>query len=187
MRLNGINPNSDLPVYVNSEQSAKPRSSGVLEQAAIDRAFQNLPRRSKYVFRFQGTDIVLVSGKKTNRLGVVEVEAEARYSVTHLERTLIDIAVRPSYAGGVQAVLDAFKQALPRVSVGTLVKTLRELDYVYPFHQSIGFYLERAGATPAQTAHFRALGLSHDFYLANKMENPVRNAEWRLYHPQDFR
>lgn len=189
MRANGLDPNSDRSTYVNSEQSPKQRSSGVLQQAAIDRAFQNLPRKSKYIFRYKGTEIVMVSGKNTNRLGVVEIEVEAgiRCSVTQLERTLIDIAVRPSYAGGVQAVLDAFKQALPRVSVGTLEKTLRELDYVYPYHQSIGFYLERAGATPEQTAPFRAFGLAHDFYLAHRMENPVRNADWRVYHPPHFR
>jgi hypothetical protein len=31
--------------------------------------------------------------------------------VTNLERTLIDITVRPDYAGGVQNVLDAFRIA----------------------------------------------------------------------------
>lgn len=185
MVLHGLTSVIDLPVYANQEQSAKPTPSGLLQPAAIDRAFQNQARTSQYRFRHEATDIVLVSGKQTGNLGV-EMLSDATggcYPTTHLERTLIDIAVRPAYAGGVAAVREAYRRALGCVSIPRLLSVLDSLGYIYPYHQSIGFYLERAGATSDETAPLRALPLEYDFYLANQMEQPVRDERWQVYYP----
>ena len=50
---------------------------------------------------------------KTNALGVIEIQGseDETLKVTGIERTLIDIAVRPVYAGGVFEVLKAYKLA----------------------------------------------------------------------------
>jgi hypothetical protein len=185
MVLHGLTSATDLPVYVNQEQSAKPTPRGQLHQAAIDRAFQNQPRTSQYRFRYGVTDIVLVSGKQTGNLGVETFSdvTGTRYPATHLERTLIDITVRPAYAGGVAAVLEAYRRALGRVSIPSLTDVLAKLGYVYPYHQAIGFYLERAGATSAETVPFRARRLKHDFYLAHQMEQSIRDERWQVYYP----
>jgi len=57
--------------------------------------------------------------------------------VTDLERTLIDIVVRPAYAGGVHQVLTAFVRSRPKVSLERIAKLLRRLDYIYPYQQAI--------------------------------------------------
>jgi predicted transcriptional regulator of viral defense system len=76
--------------------------------------------------------------------------------VTNLERTLIDITVRPDYAGGVQNVLDAFRIARARLSVQTLISTLDQLSYLYPYAQAIGFLLQHAGYDDDCLKPFRA-------------------------------
>ena len=66
--------------------------------------------------------------------------------VTNLERTLIDITVRPPYAGGIRnEVLQAYRAARDRASVDRLMSILDELSYVYPYHQAVGFLMEAAG------------------------------------------
>lgn len=172
-------------IYVNKEQSPKPKPSGGLSQEGLDRAFRNAPRASKYIFHFDIYQVVLLSGKSTGRLGVISraIRPEVRVEVTALERTLIDISVRPNYAGSVFEVLDVFRRARDAVSVPTLIAMLKKLDYVYPYHQVIGFYMERAGYKPAQVERLRGLGLDFDFYLTHGMREPEYNKEWRLYHP----
>jgi hypothetical protein len=107
--------------------------------------------------------------------------------VTNIERTLIDIVVRPIYAGGVPAILDAYSRASGLLSLDRLVTTLDTLDYLYPYHQSIGFCLEHSGCYNAESLElFRSIPKMYDFYLDYQMENPGYSNEWRLYYPQNL-
>jgi hypothetical protein len=184
--LHGLSNQIPKTVYVNKEQTAKPPPAQGLTQAGIDRAFANSQRSSTYVFTYEGYRFVLLSGKFTNRLEVSEVRGPQGEPVdaTKLERTLIDIAVRPAYAGGVFEVAKAYRAAKGRVSVNTLVATLKQLGYVYPYHQAVGFYLQRAGFEPAKLEKLRQLGLEYDFYLSHKMGPAAYSPEWRLHYPE---
>jgi predicted transcriptional regulator of viral defense system len=177
----------ELPktIYVNKEQTPKPRPSGPLTQEALARAFANKPRQSQYVLTAEGYRYVLLSGKNTGRLEVSKMVGPEGDSLdaTKLERTLIDIVVRPVYAGGPHEVLNAYRNARDRVSIGVLVATLRKLDYIYPYHQAIGFYMSRAGYKPAHLDRLKALGINFDFYLANATSAPLFDSTWRIFHP----
>lgn len=120
-------------IYVNKEQSPKD-SSGDLTQAGIDRAFSLKQRTSGFQLRHGRTTITLLNGKHSDRLGVVAMQGPNGESleVSDLERTLIDIVVRPAYAGGVHHVLTAFVRSRSKVSLERIAKLLRRLDYVYP-------------------------------------------------------
>jgi hypothetical protein len=60
---------------------------------------------------------------------------------------------------------------------------LQRLDHAYPYHQAIGFLLERAGRPNADCQKFEALGKEFDFYLDYGMKRPVFNKKWRLHYP----
>lgn len=173
-------------LYVNKEQSPKPESSGTLSQEAIDRAFSNAPRISNYVYGFKKTEIVLLNGKNTANHGVANLNGKlgSDIPVTSLDRTLVDIAVRPAYSGGIEQVLSAFQAAAGRVSVPNIVTALKSLRYIYPYHQAIGFYLERAGLSPSATAPLKKLRIDFNFYLANQMPEPILDPSWRVFYPK---
>jgi len=173
-------------IFINKEQSPKPKNSSQLSQEGIDRAFGNHQRYSKLAYKYQDTRIVLLNGKYTGRLEVQQAQAPSGHllDVTSIERTLVDITVRPGYSGGVPAALKAFRLARGRVSVIKLLGILKKLDYTYPYHQSIGFYLERAGYTEADQILAKGDGVKFDFYLSHGLDNPAFDPNWRVFFPK---
>jgi predicted transcriptional regulator of viral defense system len=175
-------------IYINQEQSAKPAPTGALMQPNIDRAFASKQRQTQAIANY-GDDwqFVVINGKQTEQFGVQDMEAEgATLRVTGIDRTLIDIAVRPAYAGGVFQVLNAYVGAKDSGSVGNILAALKALDYMYPYHQVIGFYMQRAGWPSNRYDRLKKLGLHHDFYLAHDMREKAYSEEWRLFYPKGF-
>jgi len=173
-------------IFVNAEQSPKTQT-GALTQEGIHRAFANKQRESNFVFQFDHSQALLIWGKNTERLEVIESDySGSKLSVTSLERTLIDIVVRPSYSGGVFQVLEAYRRAQGRASVGTLVATLKKLGYAYPYHQAIGFYMQRAGYPENQYERLKAIRMDYDFYLTYDLRDKEYVSDWRLFVPKGF-
>jgi hypothetical protein len=185
MFLHALTEQIPKTIYVNFEQSPKPRPSG-LSQESLDRAFANRQRQTNYIFRYGDQQIAILSGKQTGRLGAVSARGPAgeNVDVTNLERTLIDIVVRPDYAAGVYQVLQAFRSAKQNMSVNALLAILKGLDYVYPYHQAIGFYMQRAGYEESRWGRLKALDRHYDFYLAHDLRDKAYDPEWRLFYPK---
>ncbi len=177
-------------IYVNVEQRPHYPDPDSLTQESIDRAFRNPQRMTTNIAEHEGHRLVFVNGRFTGQLGVIDhtLATGETVRVTDLERTLIDIAVRPAYSGGVAEVARAYAGALARMDVSRLAEYLKKMAFVYPYEQVVGYYLERAGAKPVDLAPFRKEPFRFDFYLAHGMR--PRDTElverWRLFVPKGF-
>lgn len=185
--LHGLDSPSDT-IYANREQSEKPEPSG-LTQAGIKLAFKNQQRLSNYRFQCDGHQYLLISGKNTGSAGVVRMSIHSGEQVdcTDLERTLIDIVVRPAYAGGLTKVVAVYQAAFRKVDLDHLVELLCKLDYVYPYAQSIGFLLQRAGRPEGDLKQLEELRSEYEFFLDYGMKVPLFDEKWRLHYPAALR
>lgn len=185
LHLHGLTEQIPKVVYFNIEQTPKPQfdSRDSMSQDSLAKAFQRKARVSANEAKFQDWVVRILNGKATKRLGVVDLPGHS-VPVSDLERTLVDCAVRPEYAGGVFSVLDAYRRAVDRLSVTRMAATLKRLDYVYPYHQAIGFYLKRAGYPENLVGIFREIPMTHDFYLTHAMRDPDYVDAWRLFVPK---
>lgn len=188
MFFHGLTDNLPKTIYTNTElKMSKNFNSKELEQSSIDRAFACNVRQSNQIARYEDVEIYLLNSKNVEHVGVKEFEFDGiKLRVTDIERTLIDITVRPNYAGGVQEVLNAFAAAKDRVSFNRLIATLKKLDYTYPYHQAIGFYMEKSGYSESALNMLEKLGIKYNFYLTYKMPLKEFSERWKLYYPRYF-
>ncbi|MEI7824978.1 MAG: type IV toxin-antitoxin system AbiEi family antitoxin [Chlorobiaceae bacterium] len=175
-------------IYVTFEQSPKEIERTILKQKDIEQAFSKPQRSSNNVAIYEGVSIYLLNGKYTGNEGVMTMEhpKEGTLIVTNLERTLIDIAVRPAYSGGIGEVLKAYENARENISVNKLNAMLSRLDFTYPYHQAIGFYMEKAGYRDSLLNLLKKRGFQYDFYLTYAMQETEYSETWKLYYPKGF-
>ena len=172
-------------IYVNHEQRPLPPPRGPLVQSSIDNAFRRPQRITKNHAPLGKHTMYVLNGKHTGDLGVISTtDLDGRsLRVTGLERTLIDITIRPSYTGSPSDVLEAYRRGYGRYSVSSLANMLKQMSFIYPYHQAVGFYLERTGLySEADLSLFRDPQFTHDFYLCYAM----KEKSWRMYYPDNL-
>ena len=186
MFLHGLTDNVPKIIYTNTEQFKKSvDNSGPMQQVNIDRAFSRPMRKTNNIAQFDDLEVVLLNGKNVDRLEVITININGvELPITSIERTLIDIVTRPYYAGGVEEILNAYKEAQGRFSTGRLLATLKNFNYKYPYHQAIGFYLEKAGYDETILKRFDKLDKPYDFYLTYQMKDKSYSTRWKLYYPK---
>lgn len=187
--LHGILSEKPSALYFNREQGAKYYlGECVIAQSDIDNAFSKPQRVSNNIAFYNDYQIILLNGKYTNNEGIINLlhSAEGDLNTTSIERTLIDITVRPVYAGGVQNVLNAYEKLKGKVSGIAINTMLDKLDFIYPYHQAIGFYMETAGYGENDYNIFKDSGIDYDFYLAHGMEESSYSEKWRIYYPKNL-
>ena len=105
---------------------------------------------------------------------------------TDLERTLIDVAVRPVYSGETNNLIEIYSRAKEKASTKKIIKTLQKLGNIYPYHQSIGFLMEHSGYDKEEIDQLRKLGVQYNFYLDYHMEDMEYDPNWKLYYTKGF-
>jgi predicted transcriptional regulator of viral defense system len=189
MYIHGLIDTFPETIYLNVEQPKDHERNSILDQSGIERAFSNKQRVSNEIAIYDGIQVCIVHGQKTGGLGVIDMlwKSESQLRVTSLERTLIDITVRPIYAGGAIEVLNAYRRAKDNLSIEKLIKVLKKMNYVYPYHQAIGFYLDRSGKwSKSKLQKLRDIPMTFDFYLEHKMAHPKYSEDWRIYYPKEL-
>jgi hypothetical protein len=196
--LYGLTNNVTKTIYTNVEQAKKfyyedddVDEESKMKQKDIDLAFSRPMRHTNQIAHFEldGTkyQVYMLNGKYHNRLGVTKNKFDnLELPITSVERTLIDIVVRPNYSGGVEEVLEAFIEAKGSFSVNKLVATLKKMKYKYPYHQLIGFYLEKAGYKPDLLNLVKQIDIKYDFYLTYQMKDKAYSDTWKVYYPKGF-
>jgi predicted transcriptional regulator of viral defense system len=191
MYIHELTDNVPKIIYTNFEQTPKYRDddSEFLYQDNIDKAFKRPMRTTNQIAKIKDSiySTYFLNGKNVNKIGVVELNYNnSKIKVTNLERTLIDITVRPAYSGGVNEVLNAYILAKDRISTNKLIAILKKMDYIYPYHQAIGFYMERAGYNEKSLILLEKLPIKYNFYLTYQMKTKLYSDRWHLFFPEEL-
>lgn len=171
-------------IYISREKNKVKSEQPEIAQQDIDIAFTKPMRMTNNFLDYKKQRIYILNSVDSNELGIIE---RGNKRVTDIERTLIDITVRPNYSGGVYEVLNIFERAKKQISINRIITYLKKLNYSYPYHQSIGFYLEKSGYNNNALLFLeKSFPMKHSFYLTYNMKDVSYNNRWKIYHPKNF-
>ncbi len=180
---------SETNVILNFEQPEKEMGDYELIQENIDRVFKGKSRVTKNVTKYKNKIICLVNGKFTNKLGVINKKHKGyNLEYTGIERTLVDIVVRPQYSGGIQNIQKAFVNASGQFSVDKLITILKKIGHKYPYHQAIGYFMQKSNKyKEEELMKIKDLGINYVFYLeyGHKQCNLEFSKDWRIFFPKE--
>ena len=189
--------NNPKEIYINREQSKKPRNeeNAKLTQRKVDYAFSKEMRRTtdvyNFVYRETHYTVHLLNAKNTNKTGIIRkkpIGFSKEIQVTNIERTLLDVTVRPRYSGGALEVLDAYHKAKELIDIPKLAEYLKKFNYIYPYEKSILFYLQKTNYSKNELAVFKDMldkspNKSINFYLDYQLIQKKEDKDIGIYYP----
>lgn len=179
-------PKSIYISYMKSDGGVYANSTYNLSQDSIDKAFSKPQRITSEVYKSEKDNYRLFFIQKGFSEKNIGLETNRGITYTDLERTLIDIALRPAYSGGVFEILEAYIKARDIVDTKKLYDYLNQLNYIYPYHQLIGFYLEKANFDEKRYTLFYQKISDFKFYLTYNISNKQFDEKWKIYFPKGF-
>lgn len=172
-------------IYISEEIHKVSQKKNIIEQKGIDLAFSKEQRTTTNIYRDEAENIrfALIEKQSNNiNIGIIK-DNSFLYPVSNIERTLIDCVVRPQYSGGIFSVLEAFRIAINIVDTDKINLYLDQLNYSYPYHQLIGFYLDKAGCDRNRLLPFLNKVSSLNFYMTYNLTNKTLDPKWKIYYP----
>jgi hypothetical protein len=188
MSILGLTDQLPKDIYVTIPQKRKTEPC-VLTQDEIDNSYSKPFIRTENIYN----NNVLILNTMDNSDGhfqSIKHEIYGEIRLSDYEKTLIDITIRPEYSGGIYEILEAYRRCSKKISGNDLLKKLRDQNYIYPYHQVIGFYMELSGGYSKSVIRgLKTFGLDRDFYLMKglKKENCLYDDNWKIYYPKDFK
>jgi predicted transcriptional regulator of viral defense system len=191
---NGLTNDIPKKIYINSEQNQHlVNNKDELDFERIHAAFSKTIERGNDFAEYNGYIIRPTNGMFSGQAGITTGSLNGyKYKYTNLERTLIDIAVRPNMSGGIAEIAAIYKIAVNNfdIRMNWLLKYLDTLNFTYPYEQAIGFLLELAGYKGKLDKMHERIS-EHKFFLHHSednrnLSNLLFNEKWNIYFPKNL-
>lgn len=166
-----------------------------INQKRVDIAFSIPSRTTEKIafFKWNNTEykIILLEGLKLTRskrnFSGVKYKDFPIFKVSNIERTLLDCIIKPTYSGGVQSILTAFKEAKKEFNVDLMCELVNEYNMTYPYERSVALYMEKAHYSDEEVKRFldgiNYNDSNYDFYLDNQIISKKYDEKLKIYYP----
>lgn len=167
-------------VFYSYEQSRKTINDDIvaLTQKKIDDAFSKGYRYTKKIADFGDKHVVVLQPKFTNN---VEIIFHDNYRVSSVNRALVEMIINIQYFGSLEKILLMFKPLREYIDPQKVYSVLEKMDLIYPYFNSVGFFLEYIGFKKNELELFKKRVSSLNFYFEKGKTTYTYNDYWKVY------
>ena len=165
-------------VFISRERKERNNfTSRSLTQDAIDKAFSSNPRRTKAHDVINGYNLVLLESNNTEGIGIINYKG---YRVSSINRAFVEIISNIHYFISPNNIINEFKIIKNKLDIDEILKIIEKFDFVYPYYQLAGYYLEEIGFTKNELFKFYSKKSDLIFYTVKNKEKYEFNEYWNI-------
>ena len=152
LNIQGLSNYRNNFVFISKERKERNNfASRILTQDAIDKAFASSPRRTKAHDVINGYNVVSLESNNTGSIGIIDYNG---YKVSSINRALVEIISNIHYFVSPDNVISEFKAIKDKLNINEIFKIIEKFDFIYPYYQLAGYYLEKIGFTKNELIKF---------------------------------
>lgn len=186
LRFQGLTDYRNNVIFVSRELSDKGYYTNELNQSAVDKAFkQGMPRYSNNIGELDGKNYVFLSPKYSDCYEVITMKNGVK--VSSINRTFVEMIINIHYFKTYTTIINIFRPLKEKLDIKKIYKFIEILNYIYPYFQCAGFYLEQIGFTKDELIEFKKSVSNLNFYTQKSKkeivgEDYLFNEYWKMYY-----
>ncbi len=124
---------------------------------------------------------------ETNNTSAYEINYYNELRVSSVNRTFVEMISNIHYFESSETVINIFKQIFNNykqneLKIDTIYKVIEKFDFIYPYFQLAGFYLERIGYSKEDLLHFYSKKSDLIFYTEKNKDKYDLDEYWSIYY-----
>ena len=180
LNLQGLSDFRSDYIFVSKERSTRIEQGSItLNQENIDNAFSKKPRRTNAYDKIDNHIVVLLEANNTDGFGIVEYD---RYRVSSINRAFVEMITNIHYFQSSQNLIQVLENIKNRLDIDKIYTIIEKFDFIYPYFQLAGFYLEKIGFSKAELVKFYDKKSKLNFYTQKNKNHYEFDEYWKVYY-----
>ena len=165
-------------IFISKERMQRVNfSSKNITQEAIDKAFSNKPRKTKAYNTIYNYNIVMLESNNTQGVGIINYNG---YKVSSINRAFVEIISNIQDSKTPYDVIGEFRQLKDKLDINEIFKIIEKFDFIYPYYQLAGYYLEKIGFLKEELSRFFNNKTNLIFYTMKNKTNYDLDEYWGI-------
>ena len=165
-------------IFISKERMQRVNfSSKNITQEAIDKAFSNKPRKTKAYNTIYNYNIVMLESNNTQGVGIINYNG---YKVSSINRAFVEIISNIQYSKTPYDVIGEFRKLKDKLDINEIFKIIEKFDFIYPYYQLAGYYLEKIGFLKEELSRFFNNKTNLIFYTMKNKTNYDLDEYWGI-------
>ena len=180
LNIQGLSDFREEYIFVSKERSTKIEQGNVtLTQENIDNAFSKKPRRTNAYDKIDNHVVVLLEANKTDTFEVIEYNG---YRVSSVNRAFVEMITNVQYLQSSETIIEVFTKIKEKLNLDTIYTIIEKFDFIYPYFQLAGFYLEQIGFLKTELVKFYDKKSKLNFYTQKNKNHYEFDEYWKVYY-----
>lgn len=180
LNLQGLNDFRKEYIFVSKERTTRIEQESItLNQENIDNAFSKKPRRTNAYDKIDNHIVVLLEANNTDGFGLIEYDV---YKVSSINRAFVEMITNIHYFQSSKNLIQVFKNIKNSLDIDKIYTIIDKFDFIYPYFQLAGFYLEKIGFSKTELAKFYDKRTELKFYTEKNKNHYEFDEYWNIYY-----